>query len=330
MVSRITCLFAVLLAVIFAAGPAWPLSDNEISYIRVSWPKTDFDRHSVDFDEIAWGGVPKDGIPSIDDPQFVRVSAVEHLDDRDPVIGIGIAGDYRAYPLQVLTRHEIVNDVVGGVPIAVTYCPLCNTSVVYDRRLDGVVLDFGVSGFLRHSDLIMYDRQTETWWQQFVGEGIVGELTSKKLIAIPARLESFANFRKRAPEGHVLAPPRYESYGSNPYVRYDSRQKPISSFFKAELPTRLGALERVITIDGEAWSLALLRERKLIEVGDLVITWEPNQASALDTALIKDGWDVGNVVVQRKTENGLEDTVYGVDFAFAFHAFHPDGVIHTE
>ena len=113
-----------------------------------------------------------------------------------------------------------------------TYCPLCNTAVVFDRRVDGRVLEFGVSGFLRNSDLIMYDRQTETWWQQFAGEAIVGELTGTRLEPIPARLESFAHFRERAPDGLVLvpAPGMARGYGINPYERYDSRSHPYEFY----------------------------------------------------------------------------------------------------
>jgi hypothetical protein len=106
----------------------------------------------------------------------------------------------------MLTCHEIVNDVVAGVPVAVTFCSLCNTAVVFDRRLGGRVLEFGVSGFLRNSDMIMSDRQTESWWQQLVGNAIVGEMVGSWLTVLPARLESFAAFKARAPEGLVLVP----------------------------------------------------------------------------------------------------------------------------
>ena len=120
------------------------------------------------------GGPPKDGIPSIDDPVFVAAGEVEDLADTEPVMSFFVGDDQRAYPLQILIWHEIVNDTVGGIPIAVTFCPLCNSAVVYDRRVGDAVLDFGTTGKLRNSDLVMYDRQTESWWQQFTGEGIVG------------------------------------------------------------------------------------------------------------------------------------------------------------
>jgi hypothetical protein len=132
--------------------------------------------------------------------------------------------------------HEIVNDVVGGVPVSVTFCPLCNTAVVFDRRVDERVLDFGTTGKLRYSDLVMYDRQTESWWQQFLGEAIIGELTGAVLTVVPARIESFARFRARAPEGRVLVPnsPALRRYGANPYAGYDTSARP--RFYFGEPP----------------------------------------------------------------------------------------------
>ncbi len=177
----------------------------------------------------------------------------------------------------------------------------------------------------------MYDRQTESWWQQFVGEAIVGEMTGRWFTMLPARLESFANFRERARDGLVLVPGHgsYARYGANPYTYYDSRTEPYP-FFDGPLPEQVPALSRVVVVGEEAWSLALVRKAERIEVGNLVITWEPGQASALDSAVIAEGADVGNVVVQRKTKDGLEDVVYRVDFAFAFHAFYPSALIHVE
>lgn len=164
-----------------------------------AWPETDFTRHSVPYDEIRSGGPPKDGIPPIDDPVFDRPSKVQGMEESEPVIGLSINDDWRAYPLRILMWHEIVNDRVGGVPVAVTFCPLCNAAIVFDRRLpDGRELDFGTTGKLRNSDLVMYDRQTESWWQQFSGEAIVGSLTGAELEVLPSRLESLEKFRECA------------------------------------------------------------------------------------------------------------------------------------
>ncbi|MCZ6466486.1 MAG: DUF3179 domain-containing protein [Alphaproteobacteria bacterium] len=293
------------------------------------WPNTDFSRHSVDLAEIMSGGPPKDGIPSIDDPRFVPVSEVTDLTDTEPVIGVTVNGEARAYPLGIITRHEIVNDTIGGVPVTVTYCPLCNSSIVFDRRVDGQVLDFGTTGKLRNSDLVMYDRQTESWWQQFSGQAIVGKMTGKTLKMLPSRQESFARFRARAPNGKVLVSNQpFRRYGINPYVRYDSA--PFPFLFRGDLPEGIAPMVRVVAVGGEAWSLPLLRKKGTIVRGDLVLSWEAGQNSALDTRVIRRGRDVGNVVVQRRDGNGFEDVVHDVTFAFVFHAFHPEGTIHTE
>ncbi len=295
---------------------------------RYEWPDTDFSKHSVGLDDIMSGGPPKDGIPSIDDPAFVAVSQAPDLAPTEPVIGLAIEGDARAYPLRVLTWHEIVNDVVGGVPVAVTYCPLCNSAIVFDRRVDGQATEFGTTGKLRNSDLVMYDRATESWWQQFLGEAIVGQRTGTLLKIIPARLESWERFAARYPQGKVLVPnnPGMRSYGMNPYTGYDSRTRPY--FPVGALPDDLPALARVIKIGDEAWTLDSLRTKGRIEAGELILTWEAGQNSALDTRAIADGRDVGNVMAQRKSAAGLEDVAYDVTFAFVFNAFYPDGTLH--
>lgn len=295
---------------------------------RQEWPRTDFSQHAVKYDEIFSGGPPKDGIPAIDRPSFISVREAEDLAPREPVISIEVGGEPRAYPLRIMIWHEIVNDMVGGTPIAVTWCPLCNSSVVFDRRIAGGTLSFGTTGKLRNSDLVMYDRETESWWQQFSGECIVGELLGAQLKFVPARVESIERFRSRFPNGQVLVPPgpAARAYGRNPYAGYDSAERPF--LFRGSLPDGIPPLARVVSVGEEAWALDLLRKRRRIEAGDLVITWDPGQSSPLDAAVIDEGQDIGNVVVERRTSHGLEDTVYDVSFAFAFHAFHPQAPIH--
>ena len=319
---------AVLLVVALAIGFG-RVSANPASW-KFEWPRTDFAKTSVDFAEIMSGGPPKDGIPSIDKPKFVALDEAGHLKDAEPVIGLSLGGEMRAYPVQVLMWHEIVNDVIGGVPVAVTYCPLCNAAIVFDRRLDGRVLEFGTTGKLRRSDLVMYDRQTESWWQQFLGQGIVGEMTGKRLKTIPARLESFADFKKRAPAGDVLVPndPGMRDYGANPYAGYDTSPTPF--LFEGGLPKGINPMVRVIVVDGQAWSLPLLREKGRVTEGDLVLTWRAGQNSALDTRAIARGRDVGNVVVRRVQGGEARDVVYDVTFAFVYNAFFPGREIHVD
>lgn len=302
-------------------------------YRRAEWPNTDFSKSSIPLDEITSGGPPRDGIPPIDEPVFLPVAEAAGLPDTEPVIGLVIGGDARAYPLRVLIWHEIVNDEVGGVPVTVTFCPLCNAAMVFDRRVDTRVLDFGTTGLLRNSDLVMYDRQTESWWQQFMGEAIVGALTGTVLKVLPSRLESWGNFRRRAPQGQVLVPnnPDMRAYGRNPYAGYDSSARPF--LYSGDMPDGVAPLARVVSLEdrSRAWSTDLLRSKGEIALENgVVISWEPGQNSALGDAVIADGADVGNILVRRRSDSGWEDVVYFVDFAFAFHAFHPDAPIHIE
>src|SRR5262249_2840269 len=177
---------------------------------RAEWPHTDFSQHTVPLEEIKSGGPRKDGIPSIDMPSFERLNSgaasgwATRIGNVEPVISLAIRGDARAYQLSVLIWHEVVNDAVGATQGTVTCCPLCNASLVFQRTVENRVLDFGTTGKLRNSDLVMYDRQTESWWQQFGGEAIVGVMRGKHLRLVPSRLESFGRFRQRFPDGQVL------------------------------------------------------------------------------------------------------------------------------
>ncbi|MGB0845008.1 MAG: DUF3179 domain-containing protein [Alphaproteobacteria bacterium] len=299
-------------------------NDNQAtpSFWSNEWPRTNFQRSSVHFTEILSGGPPKDGIPSIDVPKFDTIaSQASIIGSKEPVISLEINGDARAYPLRVLTWHEIVNDEVGGKRVAVTYCPLCNAAIVYDATVNGEPSNFGTTGKLRNSDLIMYDRNTENWWQQFEGEAIVGDLTGAKLKQVPSRLESFERFAGRFPNGKVLVPSneRMRQYGANPYVGYDTSSRPF--LYNGSMPNGIEPLARVVAVGDKAWSLQSLRDKKSITDGNLVLSWSEGQNSALDTRQINGGRDVGNVVVQR---NG-SDVAYDVTFAFVFHAFRPNG-----
>ena len=289
------------------------------------FPKTDFTRTNVDtWSEILSGGPGRDGIPAISDPKFVKVGNETKLAAREPVITLELKGAQpRAYPLRYLTWHEIVNDRVGGMPVAVTFCPLCNSGMVFDRRVGGKTLTFGVTGKLRNSDMVMYDRETESWWQQAIGEGIVGKHNGTQLKQLPAWMESWAEFANRNPDGLVMAQPKARRpYGQNPYAGYDSRNRPYPFFTGEQPPHGVPALARVVRVGARAWPVSRLSKEGEIRESGLVISWSAGQASALDTARIAKGRDVGTIRV--RDANG-RDVPHDVLFAFAFHAFWPKG-----
>lgn len=316
--SALTFLFAAL------AAACQPLDANAQDRFGGEFPKLDVSQTIIDLSEIQSGGVPRDAIPAIINPQFVPLDRAQTLGEDEPLISLsGECGAF-AFPYRVLIWHEIAHHDHCGLPVAVTYCPLCNTSMVFDRRVDGRVLTFGTTGRLRHSDLVMYDHQTESFWQQFTGEGIVGTMAGKQLAPVPARIESFSRFAARHPDGQVLVPPNFSmrNYGTNPYVGYDTLRSPM--LYRGKMPKGIEPMARVVRVGDRAWALSHLRKEGRITADDgLVISWTAGQNSALDRARITSGRDIGNVEV---TRNG-EDVPYSVDFAFAFHAFHPDSEI---
>lgn len=254
--------------------------------------------------EILSGGPPKDGIPAIDDPQFVSLSEAEAwLDDREPVVFVEVGEDARAYPIQILTWHEIVNDMIGGMPLAVTYCPLCNTAIAFERTFDGRVLDFGTTGRLRFSNLIMYDRQTETWWQQGTGRALAGEYAGRQLAFYPATIVSWQAFKVAHPNGKVLslATGARRRYGANPYVGYDNPRARPFLYDGPATPEQLPQLVRVIGVElnGEAVAYPYDALAQVRAVNDLlggepvVVFWAPGTASALDAPVVAEGRDVG-------------------------------------
>lgn len=288
------------------------------------WPVTDFSRSTIDFSEVISGGPPKDGIPAIWEPAHIPVADEGKLHDREPVLTYEAEGATpRAYPVRYLMWHEIVNDVVGGVPIAVTYCPLCNSAMVFDARVDGVRHTFGVSGKLRHSDMIMYDRETQSWWQQAVGEGVVGQHAGALLTQLPGWMESWAEFRDRNPDGLVMDEPEWRrAYGANPYVGYDTSARPF--LYQGENPPHgINPLARVVRVENRAWTFERLRDAGEIREAGVVLSWTAGQASALDNRTISEGRDVGTVRV--RDEEG-RDLPHDIPFAFAFDAFFPDGI----
>ncbi len=296
--------------------------------------ETDFSRREVSLTEFQSGGPPRDGIPPIDEPKFVTVAAAEgDIGDREPVILVEHGGEVRAYPINILIWHEIVNDTIGGTPVAVTFCPLCNTSIVFDRRVGGETLDFGTTGKLRNSDLVMWDRQTESWWQQFGGEGLVGRYAGERLEQLPARIAGWGEVKRDFPAARVLSRDTGHSraYGQNPYAGYDDVDTP--PFFGAanDDDDRLPPKERVVYIERGKDAVVvpfsvLERKRELeVEVGgeQLVVRWRKGVASALDSGEIEQGRDVGAAEVV----SGGKLVPFDQPFWFAVAAFRPDARI---
>ena len=270
--------------------------------LQREFPLLDIGQSAVDLIEIR-PQLPPDAIPAIDDPRFDTVEvATEWLGAQEPVISFELNGDTRAYPLQILTWHEIVNDVVGDEPVIVTYCPLCNSAIVFSRVLDGEAREFGVSGKLRASDLIMFDRTNQSLWQQLTGEAIVGQDVGTTLEFLPAQIISFAEFEAAFPDGLVLNQNTGHSrnYGQNPYLFYDRSTSTFGSVpdFRADLDAK----ERVLTVEinGEpaAFAFSALTEQVVIEAvvgGEPVVAfWQSGAVSALDEGFIIGSRNVGS------------------------------------
>jgi len=287
-----------------------------------------FPQPLIDARDLVSGGPPPDGIPSIDDPVFLDVAKnLEILPPNEPVIALEINGDARAYPIRVLVWHEIVNDTVGGVPVVVTYCPLCNTAVAFDRRIGGASTTFGTSGLLYRSALVMYDRATESLWTHFDGTSVIGLLTGTVLDEYPSPLLAWSDFRAAYPTGSVLDWTRTgftRDYGRSPYAGYDDPDA-NPDLFRGQVDDRAAAMRRVVGIsvvdESAAYTLDMLRKGSgsatPVTVGgqDLTIFWREGQASALDEGTITDGKDVGSVGVFRTVVDQMPLT-FGYDGEF--------------
>lgn len=321
----------IIVTLIFIGTSRADSNSTLVRQWKNEWSQTDFTRSNINFSEIISGGPAKDGIPAIDKTKFRLAKDIQDIDENEPVIAVEVNGVHKAYPLRVLIWHEIANDMIDDTPVAVTYCPLCNAAVVFDRRVDGRLLDFGVSGKLRHSDMIMYDRQTESWWQQFTGQGIVGAMTDAQLKFLPSQTIPFGRFRENYPEGMVMIPNNglLRDYGRNPYVNYDSgKGQPF--LFRGDYNGPVPALAYVVAVGKNAWPLEDLRQQGSIEHLQLKLVWNTGMNAALDSARINKGRDIGFVEVYHKHPDGdFIKAVHDVTFAFAFKAFYPDGIIHT-
>jgi hypothetical protein len=288
--------------------------------------RTDMSKTLVPLDEIISGGPAPDGIPAIDRPTFVGpADAAAWIVANEPVLALQINSDARAYPLQILMWHEIVNDVVGGVPVTVTYCPLCNSGIAFERVVDGTTLDFGTSGKLYKSDLVMYDRQSHSLWAQMEGRAIVGARVGTRLKLVPANTLSFEEWRAIHPTGTVLSRDTgyTRNYGANPYVSYDQPQlRPF--LFRDRPDPRRPPKERVVGIrvgdTARAYPWPVLAERRVVHdrLGDqaLVIFYQPGTLSVLDGDEIRRSRAVGATGVFSRVLEGRTLTFETVSEGF--------------
>jgi hypothetical protein len=229
------------------------------------------ERHTVPLDQIVSGGPPPDGIPSIDNPKFISVQeASKFLEDSELVLGLNINGDIRSYPLQILVWHEIVNDEVGGVPVAVTYCPLCFTNQVFNRTIDDVqeVVEFGTSGKLYNSNLVMYDRTSKSLWSQALAEGILGKHAGTKLERVPFDIAYWKEWKELYPDSKVLSRDTGSNrpYGADPYGDYYTNSDVLFPVLNRD--DRLGLKEIVVGLENKeqhkAYKLQEIENKKVI------------------------------------------------------------------
>jgi hypothetical protein len=273
---------------------------------RGAWPRTDFSRHVVPLTDFLPGGPPRDGIPPLDRPRVVSAAAADrYLQGAEPVLAVAMAGRARAYPIRIMIWHEVANDVLAGRSILVTYCPLCNSGMAFDRRVNGRILRFGTTGLLRFSNLVMWDRRTESWWQQFDGRALVGRLAGTRLRTLPTETLSWTDFKRRYPRGDVLAQATgYDRpYGLNPYLRYDTGDQPFG-FNGTREDRRLPQMARVLAVRAGNQTLAIpyavLRRRPVLDARlggrPVGIFYQRAVLSPLDATRIDDSRQVGTAV----------------------------------
>lgn len=263
--------------------------------------------------EILSGGPPRDGIPSIDAPKFIAPDKADFMEDKDLVLSFTHNGKTRAYPLRILVWHEIVNETINGKPILVTYCPLCGTAMIFDRKVGGMVRDFGVSGLLYQSDVLMYDRQSESLWSQIKMEAVSGPLSGTALTLLPSAHLTWKAWKIMHPDGKVLSTEtgHLRNYSGLAYARYfDS---PDTMFPVPRHRDELAEKDWVIGViaDGKAHAFP---------VADLATQRIANHKGITVT------YDTGSRLATAKGSSG--DTLPATTvFWFAWQAFYPETTI---
>jgi len=235
---------------------------------------------SIPLDQILSGGPPKDGIPSINDPKFISISEASEIENPDQEgLSVVINGEAKFYPYTILVWHEIVNDTVGNTPVSVTFCPLCGSGIVYERTIDDKEINFGVSGRLWQSNLLMYDSATESLWSQAAGHAVVGEKTGTELVIVDSQLIPFSEFATNHPDGVVLSRDtgHNRSYGVYPYGDYEEQEGLLFAVSIGD--RRFFSKEMMYVVNTENQSVAFVREQ-LIEAGGATMETDSGTLSA--------------------------------------------------
>lgn len=283
---------------------------------------------TIPIHEIHQGGPPRDGIPSIDDPEFEEAKSADWMRDGDLVVAVGVGEEQRAYPIRILVWHEIVNDTVGGKPVAVTYCPLCGTAMTFERKIDGRELTFGVSGLLYQSDVLMFDRETESLWSQLAMESVSGEFVGTKLSWIPSRLQTWESWKAEHPGGRVLSrdtgSPR--AYDRMPYEGYEDR--PQLMFPVPAHRTELGNKEWVlgVLVGEEAVALPEKALASLAENGETLLEVDVGETGKGGGKVEVQYYSESRRAVVRDLQGDRELPVVHV-FWFAWQAFYPETIL---
>ncbi|NYT19929.1 MAG: DUF3179 domain-containing protein, partial [Methanosarcinales archaeon] len=272
-------------------------------------------KYIVDPNDIVSGGPPMDGIPSIDDPEYVTVEEADRwIEDNELVLALIHNGTKRVYPLQIMVWHEIVNDHINGEPILITYCPLCGSGIAYERTINGEEVEFGTSGKLYNSNLVMYDRKTNSYWTQIGGQAIVGELTGMELNAISIETVVWRDWKVAHPDSQVLSQNTGFSrpYGNDPYGSYYENSILLFPVENSDTTIHPKTVIFGIELNG---TFKAYREDDLIELGTIEDT--------IDGVDVRVERDEAGIVTITDLDTG-EELVKERDFWFAWYAFHPE------
>lgn len=276
----------------------------------------DLTEATIPVEEIHSGGPPRDGIPSIDEPKFEGAEAADKwLRDKDPVVSVELEGQARAYPLRILVWHEIVNDRFGDTPVAVTYCPLCGTAMVFKARVAGLRRTFGVSGLLFNSDVLMYDRETESLWSQLAMEAVSGPAVGKELELLSGEQMNWKAWKAAFPEGRVLSRDTGTSrnYGSSPYRGYERTERLMFPVRKYREDLRNKAWVAGLIIDGQPVAFPL---SELEDFGTV--------KAKTGEAVLEITYDTEKDHLTASTDNGEAPLPVTRAYWFAWQAFYPE------